>query len=341
MSEPTSALTFQDLIVEVARKMGVAYYGADGTEVAQVPDDAHDLDECKRHVNNAIRMFLNDAPVTGWRFSRPVASIVLWPTIDVDADNTVTAGSYDSANTRTPITAEAASFYPSMEGRTITIDGTDHTIVAYSSSTVVYLSGDQSSISAKTWAMTTTGDYTLPATFGGEYNGEPTYAAGTNQGISVEWSNELSIRQWRANLSNDSGVPFWIAIRPMATTFDTRRRWELVVYPNPDEVWTIEFPYTLYFDKLVNLTDVPPTPFLHDDTVKAACLAIVEKDVEGEVGNDWPYYHDRCLANSYRVNGASAPRKLHPSRGGPVNRAAMIRSFRDDIYQRPTVTFNP
>jgi hypothetical protein len=30
MSEPTSVLTFSDLILEVAYKLGIAYYGADG-----------------------------------------------------------------------------------------------------------------------------------------------------------------------------------------------------------------------------------------------------------------------------------------------------------------------
>jgi hypothetical protein len=37
MSEPTSVLTFSDLILEVAYKLGIAYYGAAGDGAAQVP----------------------------------------------------------------------------------------------------------------------------------------------------------------------------------------------------------------------------------------------------------------------------------------------------------------
>ncbi len=42
-ANPTGAMTFQDRIIEVAIKLGVAYYGSAGDEAAQVPTDAHDL----------------------------------------------------------------------------------------------------------------------------------------------------------------------------------------------------------------------------------------------------------------------------------------------------------
>ncbi|MEM8737272.1 MAG: hypothetical protein AAGG38_02175 [Planctomycetota bacterium] len=68
MPEPTSALTFGDLVLEAAHAAGVAYYGADGSEAPQVPTDAHDLAEMQRLVNHAIHAFIADAPPTGWRW---------------------------------------------------------------------------------------------------------------------------------------------------------------------------------------------------------------------------------------------------------------------------------
>lgn len=87
--EPSSALSYGDLIIEVATKLGVAFYGDNGDEEAQVPRDVHDLSECKKHVNNAIRMFLSDAPAGGWRCQHPIASVVLWPSIAVETIATV------------------------------------------------------------------------------------------------------------------------------------------------------------------------------------------------------------------------------------------------------------
>ncbi|GAH55675.1 unnamed protein product, partial [marine sediment metagenome] len=77
MSEPTSRLTFADLVQRVARKAGIAYYGSTGAEKAMVPIDTYNLELCKDIVNDAIRMFISDAPVRGWRWQRRIMNIVL------------------------------------------------------------------------------------------------------------------------------------------------------------------------------------------------------------------------------------------------------------------------
>ena len=116
MAEPTSALTFEDLIIETARSIGIAYYGSDGTGAVQVPQDAHDLDECKRHVNNAIRMFINDAPrPNGWRWLQPVSSMTLWSPVAEKDGRTISGGTYDSSDDETQVTSTEDVFYASME----------------------------------------------------------------------------------------------------------------------------------------------------------------------------------------------------------------------------------
>lgn len=91
MAEPTSALTFEDLILEASRLMGTGHYGSDGDEAVQVPTDAHDLAESKRMVNNAIRMFVADAPRSGWNWMKPVDTITLpaQDTLDKNANDVV------------------------------------------------------------------------------------------------------------------------------------------------------------------------------------------------------------------------------------------------------------
>lgn len=123
MSE--SALTFAELQTHVASKMGVAYFGAAGTEVAQPPNDTYTKQAVKDYVNGGIRMFLNDAPPEGWRFQQPTASITLWATATGVVNGTPSFGDPEST-----VTVHARTFYDSMLGHklkftvTSTADGT-------------------------------------------------------------------------------------------------------------------------------------------------------------------------------------------------------------------------
>lgn len=338
MSEPTSTLTFNDLILEVAEKLGIAYYGSGGTSAASIPTNAQDLALCKKQVNNAIRMFIHDAPPpNGWRWLRPVASLVMWADVAQDTDNAISSATFNASGSNTTLVIPTAAFYPSMEWKTLSIETEgDVTIESYVSSTSVIVSGSHTGAASKKWSIESGGNYTLPTTFGGQYIGEPTYAPDSNLGIDPEWSDESTIRQWRSNVAVETGNPYLFAVRVMDTG-SPRRRWELMAYPKPDETQTMEFSYMLHFDSLVNLTEVHPAPFGHDEAIKAACRAVVEKDVERVLGVEWGYYREVALPNSFRVDALSAPKKLQ-QRG---TRPGSIRDFRAINYQRPTVTFNP
>lgn len=50
-------MTFRDLILRVAEELGVAFYDPTGTDnSAQIPQDPHDLDVCKRAVNDGYQL---------------------------------------------------------------------------------------------------------------------------------------------------------------------------------------------------------------------------------------------------------------------------------------------
>ena len=83
MAEPTSALSTQELVLTVAEYYGVASYDSDG--LPYIPaDDAFNLRECTRLVNEAIRMFIARPPRrTGkWRWMHRTQ------TVTFDADGT-------------------------------------------------------------------------------------------------------------------------------------------------------------------------------------------------------------------------------------------------------------
>ena len=68
-------LTFSDLVKRAAELAGSAYYTNGGQGTAEVPIDAHDLDKCKRVVNDGFRMFIADSPVKGWKWMKRLASV--------------------------------------------------------------------------------------------------------------------------------------------------------------------------------------------------------------------------------------------------------------------------
>ncbi len=494
--EPTSALDFNDLVTEVAYKIGCAYYGADGTTAPQAPIDAHDLAICQRLVNKAIRKFINDGPKpNGWTWLNPIGQTDLWPQISYDPNGGTyvvmtyngDSGSLGHTTTLTLQTPPAppqtgdidTSYIPrflqSMEYRQIWLNGNPppttpgfflpidedftgtavgapFTILQWLSPTQIVVDGNAtlptvtvsgsnliviggvatggtftlmlsrngtatqttatlpynasasqvqtalqalSNVGAGNALVTSTvagqyivqyaaslgivylavgtnsltgtqltapfsfacmGDYTMPANFSGEFRGPISYVANTNRGMILHWTSEFAIRERRQNYNIESGTPYECAVRLMPTPsyapltntsglMIPRRRWELMTWRISSEFLSVIFPYTLAFNDLVNPTDLPPSPFCHDEALKACCLAIAEKEVEdSQAGPDWAYYHQVALPQSWDVDARSAPKAIGYF-GNPTatarTMAQAIRRFRELDYQRPTVPVFP
>lgn len=334
--DPTAAMTFGGLVIKVAIKLGVAYYGVAGNEVAQAPTDAHDLDQCEQHVNDGIRMFISDAPPNGWRWMRPTASLVLWPSVAVSAAVTAT-GVYSAVTSLTTVTATAASFYPSMELKTIIFAetaGYTWQINSYLSSTQITLSGNKAFADPRTFSIAADGNYTAPRTFGGQYTGPPTYEASSDAVSRIMWTSDPDIRRLREVGSLQLGTPTLLAVRRAATV----RRWEVMAFPVPSAVVTVEFPYDLYFDTLVNAADLQPAGYAFDQIVLTAAYAAMERDAEDVFAGLMKEYREVALVNAMKIDARSAPRNLgYVGDGqGRVSRYN-FREFRP----RPTVTFVP
>jgi hypothetical protein len=341
MAEPTSALTFETLLLELTRKLGTAEFGDNADGALSLPSDAHDLAEAKRMVNNAIRMFINDAPPSGWRWTKPIGQFTLWASIAVDATNTVTFASYDPASNKSTITVSSAVFFDTMEEKTLTLTTTGaQTITDVVSTTSVKVSGQlTSAIDGETFSITSDGDFTLPANFGAP-NGGISFASSTDRGVGLNWGSEHTIRLFRSDVEQ-SGDPFIAAVRPKETVVGSRRRNELVVYPTPNAEVTVVFPFELGFDSLVEFTESPPTPQNQDENLKAAVLAVADKEGEGILGTDWDYYRNIALPAAYRIDNRLSPRKLGSfHKPQTMSNAQALRLFRSQIFQRPDVTFN-
>ncbi|KKL84758.1 hypothetical protein LCGC14_1961510, partial [marine sediment metagenome] len=135
MAEPTSALSFEGLILRVAREAGIAYHGSSGTERAMVPVDAHDLDLCKRIVTDGIRMFIADAPENGWRWMRRIASVTVTATRvtgTADSVSTTTIVDTDLCENLGSMTAEAGTNATTLVDASLTASyPTDNELIGY------------------------------------------------------------------------------------------------------------------------------------------------------------------------------------------------------------------
>jgi len=261
--EPTSALSYYDLILAVAREAGMAYHGSSGNERGMIPIDAHDIDLCKDVVNQGIRMFIADAPVRGWRWMRRLMSI----TFALTYTGTAEAGTATTLTDTTIATTYADNYFNDYiititagtgVGETATITDYDGTLGKFTFAAGLS-AGSTPTVTTK-YRVVRSADivdndgsrYYLAENFGGEVDGPIKYAASTGHGGPIDWCDESRIRALRA-VSVQSGHPSLAAIRllePTASGTETTRRWELIVDPQPTAVESVEFPYTLYFDKL-------------------------------------------------------------------------------------------
>lgn len=326
MSEPTSALTFANLQTEVAILLGISYRGADGTEVDQPPTDTQDAHKVKRIINNAIRMLISDAPTEGWSWLRPTASIVLWA--DIAVDSTVTAaGVYEADETGyTTITASEATFYQSMELHDIVItDIGTYEIAQYISSTQVLISGDHA-FTGKTFSIAADGNYTLPQTFGGQYEGPLRYAEDSGIANTIHWRSQFDIQDRRQISGSYSGYPDIAAVRKTSTS----RRWELMVSPEPATTCTVEMVYPLHFDSLTSDSDLHPAGHSFDEVVLAACKARAEMEDSPLIPGNVEYYRQVALPSARKIDARTRPKSLGHIRTGrsrtvPYTRAILNR----------------
>jgi len=280
MAQPTSSLTYQELIRKIAKKAGVAYHGENGDKAAMVPIDAYNLEYCKGIAEDGIRMFISDAPKRGWKWQKRKLSVTLTATritgtadaADSDSltDSTL-EDTYDSDDDLNGyyiyiLTGTGAGSFAQIEdytasGGVIDIVG-DAWLDQYGNTPPVDDTTANDPAADSTYAITGVetvgGDiarYPLPEYFGGEAAGNIDYAADTNYGGDIEWCDESFIRANRS-VTVSSGYPRYAAIRslePALTDVEdgsAKRRYELIVDPQPSGAYVLEFPYMLSFDNL-------------------------------------------------------------------------------------------
>lgn len=117
-------------------------------------------------------------------------------------------------------------------------------------------------------------DYDLPDNFGG-LDGPLTYSSESDE-YEIKITNEAMIRRNRA-FDDTSETPFYAAINQKAHDGADGQRWELLLYPKPDAVYTISYRYRIMPDVVTSSSPFPYGGAQHAETIREACLAAAEE----------------------------------------------------------------
>ena len=273
MAESTLKITFTELRTEIGR-----FLGNDRTYGNWTAAEILDVEAC---IKRGLRTFYfppkTDPTVLAhnWSFLRPQATLTIWDDV-VTADAITATISYsDPVST---VTASEATFYPSMEGKNlVTASGNSYVIAAYTSSTVVTVTGDASGDTGDIITIDSEDTFALPWDYGGmSGDGKFTYANAENKLQIVTMTSEVNIRHLRQT-SISTGTPYLVAIIPLSTDGTQGQRFVAMFHSPPGEDLVLNYRYYILPDVLVlDSIDYPYGSAAHSETILESCLAVAE-----------------------------------------------------------------
>lgn len=248
MSESTLTLTYADLVTAICLEAGYP------------TDSSLRSTEQNSSISRALATGLRRAYFPGsvtlksgkviepflWSWIRdPRGEAVLWPTFTPTDGVTLTSDNADpSVLTPTGTTA----FYGTMVGKTITLYSDDDLDTVIASDVVASVNGDgtitldSEQVAAATyrWGMTADGDYRMEDTFGGATG---SMSLDDDIDCKIPFVANSIVRDRRAGQPTLTGRPANVAVVPLRRTTDANpQRWDMRVWPIPDQLYTATFP---------------------------------------------------------------------------------------------------
>ena len=169
-------------------------------------------------------------------FLYPVRELEAWMTASGTTD-----GSPVESGGSTTVTATEDVFYPSMVGKSIdfTTSENSYTITAYTSSTVVVVSGDASGETDAAFTITADGYYRLPDNFAGLRDGFTFDPSSTECYYDIKMASEHKVRS--ELMREETGRPYICAVRPVEFDPTLGQRFDVMLHPIPDADYTLNY----------------------------------------------------------------------------------------------------
>lgn len=139
-------------------------------------------------------------------------------------------------------------------------------------------------------------DYLLPEDFG-YLVGPVTIFSSSNVYLPVQVVGEARIRDLRSRSVSEAGIPREVAYRPLATTGAAGQRFELLVWPEPDDAYTLQCRYSAVAGwKLSAARPYPYGGHVHAELYRASVLAKCETDMDDVRSVKWAAFLERLSA---------------------------------------------
>jgi len=263
MAESTLSLTLADFRVALTDMLGYPdYASASAAQQAQI-----DL-----YIKEGLLQFYNPSVIDPslhheWSFLHPIQYLT---TNANYSTGTIAIASGVVTGTDTTFPSWAA------DGNVI-VGEKEYTVDTRDSDTQLTLDDTSVTVAAGASYVLTNHDMDLPDDYGG-IEGPLTYP--DNKGYPpIQIVGEGEIRRLRSSISDTGGHPTMAAVRPKNTTVTSSagQRFEIMLWPDPDAEYQLQYQYTVIPDTLVaSSTDYPLGGGLHSATIMSSILAVGE-----------------------------------------------------------------
>ncbi len=294
MVESTLSLGFSDIQKEVAFVLGYTR-----TEASWTPEQ---ILEITRAIDDGYRTFF---AAWDWKFKKIVSTFNIWADV-AESDDVDVTGIWDGV-TYSVVTATRASFYPSMVGKSIVMETAGSFVIySYTSPTVITVLGDATGATEK-FAIASGGTFPLPDDYGG-FEGKWTFQPDEFQ-FPITVVGESQIRA-KHQLGTTSERPRFIGIRAKSFDRTVGQRWELIMWPNTNADYPVEYKKVVQPVKMDATNQFPVGGVAHCKTVEAFCKAAAELIVD-EVPGALEAAAQTALARSIKIDSeANKPDSL-------------------------------
>ncbi len=319
MAESTLSITRTELLRAMARLLGES---RDPTEwSADFTTDINDV------LAIGLRMFYQPPVLPGetiahiWSFMRLILEVTLNAPYTTGTI-TMTAGG---------VVTLSGGTWPSWAANgELSVSGSTYTVNTRNSSTQLTL--DDTTVTAITSATTYSleqTEYDLDDLFGGFLT--DLYFKDENADVAwplrrVEHGEILELRQGTVTTTR----PDRYAIVQKTITGTSGTRMKLVLWPSPDAAYTLTAPYITAPWTLTSSLTYPMGGQPHSETLREACLAAAESEIQGQKGLHYANFQERLRASVAFDRRVGVPAYLGYNGNG--RRGSLRRSLRGGRY---------
>lgn len=151
-------------------------------------------------------------------------------------------------------------------------------------------------------------DYDAPDDFAGLI-GRPTILTVGNQYPPLDVRGEGQLRALYSGTVS-TGHPKMIAVRPKECDGTTGQRWEFIIWPEPNAVYTIQYRRNRLLDALTDARPYPVGGMAHGETILESSLGIAEQREEDSPGVHEAAFMARLESSESQDRQLAAPQVL-------------------------------